>query len=163
MPPQQAQGCSKNPHWGSPLPHRYHASLCLLQAAGFVYPVQRSSLYKLKQPWPPFEAVRQSMGDSPQPGDSRAARCVGCWRSSSPESPPGGCGPAGRAASPPLMPARRHQLALSRGVVPYQESSYFLLPMGRSAPNMTSAQALILAETLKPAVWTGEKLTPDGH
>lgn len=79
------------------------------------------------------EGARPSTVDSPQPGGSRAARCVGCWRSSSPESPPGACGPAGRAAAPPRMPARRHQLALPWGVVPRLESTHLLLCSGRSA------------------------------
>lgn len=58
---------------------------------------------------------RREAGDSPRPGGSPAARCVGCWRNSSLESPPGGCGPAGRAAAPPPTPARRHQLDLLHG------------------------------------------------
>lgn len=58
---------------------------------------------------------RRKAGDSPRPGGSPASRCVGCWRNASPESPPGGCGPAGRAAAPPPTPARRHQLELPHG------------------------------------------------
>lgn len=57
-------------------------------------------------------SCRTEAGDSPRPGGSPAARCVGCWRNASPESPPGGCAPAGRAAAPPPTPARRHQLEL---------------------------------------------------
>lgn len=64
----------------------------------------------------PFEGMRRSAGHSPRLGGFRAARCADCWRSSSPESPPGACGPAGRAAAPPPTPARRHQMVLPRGL-----------------------------------------------
>lgn len=133
LPTWPALCCSKSPYWGSLLHHSYQTS-CSSQATGFVHPVQRGLLYGLEQPWLPFEGERLSTSYSPQPGGSRAARCVGCWRSSSPGSPPGGCGPAGRAAAPPQRPARRTPAGITLGVVPWQLSPPVQGKVCRPAP-----------------------------
>lgn len=87
---------------------------------------------------------RREAGDSPRPGGSPAARCVGCWRNSSPESPPGGCGPAGRAAAPPRTPARRYQLELPTD--PKQPS-----PAQGDLPRYNFCTSPVSAETLNSA------------